>query len=68
MNFLHQKPTTSDVASIQVGDTEVLGKDQVKVLGTTLDIKLTLKVHVQGRTKTVLYTFSLIKMSGIYSQ
>ena len=66
--FTNKKPTTSDIASVQVGDTEVQGKDHVKLLGTTLDKKFTLKANVQARTKTALYHINLIKMSGIYSQ
>ena len=66
--FANKKPTTSAIASIQVGDREVQGKDHVTLLGTILDKKLTLKAHVQARTKTALYNISLIKMSGIYLQ
>ena len=66
--FTNKKPTTSGIASIQVGDTEVQGKDHVKLLGTILDKKLTLKAHVLARVKTALYNINLIKMSGIYSQ
>ena len=40
----NKKPTTSDIASIQVGDTEVQGKDHVKLLGTILDKK----AHTKG--------------------
>ena len=64
----NMKPIILDIACIQVRDTKVLGKDQVKLLGTTLGKKLTLKTNVQARTKTALYNISLIKMSGIYSQ
>ena len=63
--FTNKKPTTSDIASIQVGDTEVHGKNYVKLLGTILDRKLTLKAHVQARAKTALYNINLIKMSGL---
>ena len=66
--FTNKSLTTSDIASIEVGVTQVQGKDHVKLLGTTLDKKLTLKVYVQARTKTVLQNISLIKMSRIYSQ
>ena len=59
--FTNKKPPTSDIASIQVGDTEVQGKDHVKLLGTMLDKKLTLKAHVQVRAKTTLYNINLIK-------
>ena len=65
--FTSKKPTTSDIASIQVGHTEVQGKDSVQLMGTNLDKKLTLKANVQARTKTALYNISL-KKSGIYSQ
>ena len=66
--FTNKKPTTSLIASIHAGDTEVQGKDHVKLLATTLNKKLTQKANVQARTKTVLYNISLIKMSGIPSQ
>ena len=58
--FSSKKPTISYIASIQVGDREVPGKDHVKLLGTTWDKKLTLNAHVQARTKTTLYNISLI--------
>ena len=49
--FSNKKPSTSDTASIQVGDTEVQGKDHVKLLSTILGKKLTLKAHVQAKAK-----------------
>ena len=67
--FTYKKPITSDIVSVQVGDTEVqTNKDHVKLLGTILDKKLTLNAHVQARAKSALYNINLIKMSGIYSQ
>ena len=59
--FTNEKPKSSDIASIHVGDTEVLGKGQVKLLGTLQDKKLTLKAHVKARTKTAFYKISLIR-------
>ena len=59
--FTNKKPFTSDIAVIQVGNMEELGKDQVKLLGTTLHKKLTLKAHVQAKPKTALYNISLIR-------
>ena len=49
--FTNKKSTTSDIASIHIGDTEVLGKDQVKLFGITLDKRLTLKVYVHTGIK-----------------
>ena len=59
--FTNKKPTTSEIAWIQIGDTAVQGKDHVKLLGTILNIMLTLKAHVQARTKTALYNINLKK-------
>ena len=56
--FTNKKPTTSDIASIQVGDMEVQGRDHVKLLGITLDKKFTLRTHVQARTKTAMYNIA----------
>ena len=58
--FSNKKPTTCDIASIQVRYRELLGKDQAKLLGTSLDKKLTIKAHVQARINTALYNISLI--------